>query len=57
MALSFNRRQVLKMGALANATATQNLSRDGSGPLLEVSNLRVYYGQSLIVKDLSLYSL
>ncbi|MGY2726942.1 ABC-type branched-subunit amino acid transport system ATPase component [Thermostichus sp. OS-CIW-21] len=41
------------MGALANATATQNLSRDGSGPLLEVSNLRVYYGQSLIVKDLS----
>ncbi|HIK21452.1 MAG TPA: urea ABC transporter ATP-binding subunit UrtE [Synechococcus sp. M44_DOE_062] len=36
-----------------NATATQNLSRDGSGPLLEVSDLRVYYGQSLIVKDLS----
>lgn len=37
------------------ATETQNISisQNGAKPLLEVSNLRIYYGQSLIVKDLS----
>ncbi|MEN9202221.1 MAG: urea ABC transporter ATP-binding subunit UrtE [Thermostichus sp. DG_1_6_bins_120] len=35
------------------ATATQNKSQDGSKPLLEVSDLNVYYGQSLIVRGLS----